>query len=69
MPFIFHSRLYAFSYTVFLAILSCALLLAVTSQNPRKYTSSVDKFRGFCEVSTLLVACFYLVLEIDQLNK
>ena len=62
-------RLYALLYLVFLIVLSLALLGAVRSSDPRKYETSKDKLRAFCEVITLVFAAFYMIIEFDQMEK
>ena len=65
----FISRMYAFNFVLYLGLLITALLLAATSKDPKKYPQSIDRFRGFCEVLTVLCTLVYLVLEFDQMLK
>ena len=62
-------RIYAFSFVFFLALFVTALVLAAISKDPRKYPQSVDQFRAFCEILTIIFAVVYLVLELDQMVK
>eukprot|EP00794_Sanderia_malayensis_P000658 gene658-1326_t len=62
-------RFYAFNYAVYLALMTCAGLMAVVCNDARNYDTATQKFRGFCEICTILAAMFYFVLEVDQLNK
>jgi len=61
--------LYALLYLVFLIVLSLALLGAVHSSDPTKYETTKDKVRAFCEMITLVFAAFYMIIELDQMEK
>ena len=56
-------------YVIYLIVMSISLLLAAPSRDPRKYSTSVDKFRAFCETVTVLFAVAYLILEMSQMEK
>ena len=53
-------------YLFFLLMLSLALVLAAKEDQPTKYESSLDRFRGFCEIMSILFSVWYLVLELEQ---
>ena len=53
-------------YLFFLLMLSLALGLAAKEDQPTKYESSLDRFRGFCEIMSILFSVWYLVLELEQ---
>lgn len=62
-------RLHFLQYVTFLIIMGIALFADTGSHDHRKYTTSLDYFRGTCEILTLCFALFYLVSEIDQMEK
>ena len=53
-------------YLFFLLMLSLALGLAAKEDQPTKYESSLDRFRGFCEIMSILFSVWYLGLESEQ---
>jgi hypothetical protein len=57
----------AILYTVFLALLSYALIYGATREDPRKYDGSADNFRLFCEVLSIVFVMVYLFDEVHQI--
>ena len=53
-------------YLFFLLMLSLALGLGAKEDQPTKYESSLDRFRGFCEIMSILFSVWYLGLEFEQ---
>ena len=53
-------------YVIFLIILSLALGLGATINEPTSYQGKVDRFRGFCEVMSILFSVFYMCIELEQ---
>ena len=56
-------------YVIFLIILSLALGLGATTNEPTSYQEKVDRFRGFCEVMSILFSVFYMCIELEQLIR
>ena len=52
-----------------MAFLTSSLVLAARSSDPSRYDSSLDWFRLFCEVVTILWVFYDLVLEIYELGR
>ena len=62
----FCSSFQAIMYVIFLIILSLALGLGATTNEPTSYQEKVDRIRGFCEVMSILFSVFYMCIEIEQ---
>lgn len=56
-------------YLFFLLMLSLALGLAAKEDQPLSYQTGRDRFRGFCEIVSIIFSLFYMVLEIEQLVR
>ncbi|XP_065647761.1 uncharacterized protein LOC101239225 isoform X2 [Hydra vulgaris] len=61
-------RIYAGLYLMFLVLFSLALFIQPENKGLR-YNGSLDFFRLFCEVGTLLFVIFYIFLEVDEGEK
>ena len=48
------------------SILSLALGLGATTNEPNSYKEKVDRFQGFCEVMAILFSVFYMCIELEQ---
>ena len=48
------------------SILSLALGLGATTNEPNSYKEKVDRFQGFCEVMAILFSGFYMCIELEQ---
>jgi len=53
-------------YLFFLLVLSFALGMGAKLEKPSEYNDSTDRFRGFCEVMSLMFAVIYILLEVEQ---
>ena len=51
---------------IFFIIMSLALDLGTTSNKPNSYQEKVDRFRGFCEVMSMVFLVFYMCIELEQ---
>lgn len=49
--------------------MAIAFFIGTGSTDHKKYSTSLDYFRGVCELVTLLFAFVYLVSEVDQMDK
>ena len=61
--------LQAVCYLFFLAVLSFALIYGSTRADPNKYNNHGDRLRALCEVISILFIMFFIVMEIDQMQK
>ena len=48
------------------SILSLALGLGATTNEPNSYKEKVDRFQGFCEAMSILFSVFYMCIELEQ---
>ena len=62
-------RLQLVAYLFFLLVLSLALGLAAKEDQPLSYQTGRDRFRGFCEIVSIIFSLLYLGLEIEQLVR
>lgn len=69
MYILFLCRMLFSLYLLFMAFLTTALVLAARDGDPSEYDRSLDWFRLFCEVVTLLWILFDLTLEFYQLGQ
>ena len=66
---LFSYRMLFSLYLLFMVFLTTALVLAARSGDPNEYDDSLDWFRLFCEVVTLLWILYDLTLEFYQLGQ
>lgn len=53
-------------YLLFLLMLSFALGLAAKEDQPLSYQTGRDRFRGICEILSIIFTVIYMGLEIEQ---
>ena len=56
-------------YVFFLVVLSFALIYGSTRQNPNAYINHGDHLRALCEVISIIFIMFYIVAEVNQMEK
>ncbi|XP_028394669.1 transient receptor potential cation channel subfamily A member 1-like isoform X2 [Dendronephthya gigantea] len=61
--------IHACFYTLFLALLSYALVFGATRKDPNKYEGSADNFRLFCEVCSIIFVMIYIIEEICEIVR
>ena len=57
-------RLHFLYWMLLMASLTCALVLAASQVDPRRYSQDVDVFRGICEGLSLLLLVLATLSEI-----
>ena len=55
-------------YLITLLALMLALVLAANRDDPRDYNSSLDGFRLFCEIATLILTLLNGLSEINEMR-
>ena len=65
----FFPSLQAVCYVFFLTVLSFALIYGSTRSDPTKYINHADRLRAVCEVISILFIMFYIVAEVNQMEK